>query len=164
MTGCSGHPVRREPAIQLQSPRRTGSSAFADDDIVCEAGLRYLAGTGAAADTPPVGAVASAVLVDFAACGRASPSTALLTKRSCVGLDFSSAIGTDALSRGSTSATASVVTILVSRNSVGDNSCKSSQGGTLSASDSKSPAPPISNVYLARRPISRSTIIRSCAV
>ena len=68
---------------------------------------------------PPVGTTASAVLVDFAGCGRRRSSTALLTKRSCIGLDgFSSAIGTDACRAcGSTSATASVVTRLVSRNS-----------------------------------------------
>src|SRR5260370_625386 len=59
---------------------------------------------------------------------------------------------------------ASVVTRLVSRNSCCDNSCRSSHGGTLSASDNRSPAPPMSKVYLARRPMSRSTIIRSCAL
>src|SRR4029079_18254154 len=42
---------------------------------------------------PPVGAVASAVLVDLPGCGCASLSTAELTNRSCVGLDgFASAI------------------------------------------------------------------------
>ena len=65
--------------------------------------------------------------------------------------------------RGSTSATRSVVARLVSRNSSRDNSCRSSHGGTLSDSDSRSPAPPMSKVYLASRPMSRSTIIRSCA-
>src|SRR4051812_4925710 len=58
----------------------------------------------------------------------------------------------------------SVVTRLVRRNSSRDSSCRSSQGGTFSDSDSKSPAPPMSKVYLARRPISRSTIVRSSAL
>jgi hypothetical protein len=49
----------------------------------------------------------------------------------------------------------SLVTRLVSRNSSSDTSCRSSHGGTFCDSNNRSPAPPISKVYLARRPISR---------
>src|SRR5437899_1449796 len=79
----------------------------------------------------------------------ASACAEVLTKRSCVGFAGSSAIGRPELSMcGRTSATASVVMRLVSRNSAADNSCRSSHGGTFSASDSRSPAPPMSKVYL----------------
>src|ERR1700756_3215452 len=108
---------------------------------------------GFAVVTPPVGTSASAVLVDFTAGATGSVSEALLTKRSCTAFGCNVATGTELLTlslRGSTSATASVVTRLVSRNSAGDSSCRSSHGGTLSASDSRSPAPPMSKVYLAR--------------
>ena len=89
---------------------------------------------GVFAATPPVGTIASAVLVDFGAATGFSAPTASPTNRSCTGLDVSSATGTAELSiRGSTSAMASVVTRLVSRNSAGDNSCRSSHGGTLRA-------------------------------
>src|SRR5882672_7531920 len=70
---------------------------------------------GATGATPPVGTVASAVLVDLvdAACGF-SALTVSLAKRSCTGLAATSATAALALSRcGSTSATASVVTRLV---------------------------------------------------
>src|SRR6266567_5828134 len=58
---------------------------------------RYSYFAGGAAATPPVGARASAVLVDFADLGF-SVSVALLTKRSCMGLAAASATGTLALS------------------------------------------------------------------
>ena len=53
---------------------------------------------------------------------------------------------------GNTSATTSVVTRLASRSSLRDISCRSSHGGTLSASDSRSPVPPMSKVYLVETP------------
>src|SRR4029077_10452496 len=91
---------------QPLKPRRTGSSAFADDDTVFWVYCRYFAGV---ATIPPVGAAASAVLVDFTACGLIAASPALPTNRSCTGLGASSATGTMATSSfGSTSATASV--------------------------------------------------------
>src|SRR3954453_7476822 len=114
------------------------------------------AATGVA--TPPVGTRASAVLVDLAGCSGSTPNLAWV-------FGASSAIaGAEMSTCGSTSATRSVVTRLVSLSSPASSWCKSSQGGTLSASDSRSPAPPMSNVYLASRPMSRSTIIRSCAL
>ena len=111
--------------------------------------------------TAATAAVASAVLVDFA---EAPASASALRKRSCIGLDVTLATGPETSVRGSTSVTLSVVTRFVRRNSEGVNSCRSSQGATLSESESRSPAPPMSKVYLASRPISRSTIVRSCAV
>src|SRR6202047_530482 len=119
---------------------------------------------GGAAAAPPVGTTASAVLVDFTAAAIGSPLVVLLTTRSCTGLAGSAATGTTAPPAfGSTSAIRSVVTRLVSSNSSRESSCRSSHGGTFSDRDNKSPAPPMSKVYLARRPISRSTIIRSSA-
>src|SRR4249919_1960198 len=104
-----------------KAPRRTGSSAFADDDTV-HGETDYFCGCAGAVAAPPAGTAASAALVDLAGCGCASPSTAELTKRSCVGFDgFASAIGTGVFSCGNTSTTASVVTRLVSRNSLRDN-------------------------------------------
>ena len=97
-------------------------------------------GTGAVTAAPPVGTVASAVLVGLADKGVLSSSAAPPTKRSCIGFAFKASAAP--LSWGSTSATASVVTRLVSRNSDGDSSCSSSHGGTLSASDSRSRLPP----------------------
>src|SRR5438876_7835161 len=81
---------------------------------------------GATGATPPVGTVASAVLVDLAdaACDFSALAVSL-AKRSCTGLVTTSATGTLGLSNcGSTSATASVVTRLVRRNSARDNSCR----------------------------------------
>ena len=64
--------------------------------------------------------------------GTCVPSaTGVLTRRSCTAFGLATATGT-ASSRGNTSATASVVTTLVSRNSDGVSRCRSSHGGTLS--------------------------------
>src|ERR1700686_5105235 len=91
----------------------------------------YLAG---AAALPPVGTAASAVLVDFAP--GAAGSLSVLTKRSCFGFAGSVATGIiEPRDFGSTSATSSVVTRLVSRNSSSVSSCRSSHGGTLSDRD-----------------------------
>ena len=113
---------------------------------------------------PPVGTCASAVLVDFAGCGWPSSSTTAADEAILHRLR----LGVGHRHRR-----------IVARQHVGDRiggdqigqpqfgarqSCRSSQGGTLSASDSRSPVPPMSKVNLARRPMSRSTIIRSCAV
>src|SRR6185369_1960646 len=91
----------------------------------------------------------------------AEAAAAVLTKRPCSDLGASST--TAALELPSW-ATLSVVMRSVTRNSSRDSSCKSSHGGTFSDSDNSSPAPPISKVYLARRPISRSTVMRSSAL
>src|SRR5258705_9695678 len=52
-----------------------------DDTVGAE--TAYFCGWAGAAAEPPVGAAASAVLVDLPGCCCASPSTAGLTKRAC---------------------------------------------------------------------------------
>ena len=109
--------------------------------------------------TPPVGTRASAVLVGLAGCGsfRTDLAKAVLCR-----LRHRPARRCRIMRQH--------VGHRVGRHEIGElqfagiSSCKSSQGGTLSASDSRSPAPPMSKVYLASRPMSRSTIIRSCAL
>src|ERR1700694_5386464 len=82
---------------------RTTAKIGYDDTLMCPsaheeayANGRYLA--GAVTPTPPVGTIASAVLVAFTDCELVSASAAVLTKRSCTGLAVSAATAAAAIS------------------------------------------------------------------
>src|SRR3569623_558296 len=145
-------------ASPILGPRLRGDDdgKFAMMDRVSRIPVRYAYCPAA----PPVGGKASAVLVGAIVAG-------VLATRSWIGL-VTTGLPTVAVCTGSgfgtLATTGSSVTRLPSRISARDNSCSCSQGGTLRASVSRSPVPPMSNVYFASRPTSRSTIIRSCAV
>src|SRR5439155_8756058 len=122
VTGILGRPVPATPRLRRGCTvlaRRSFSGGGKPGDDIVAADRAYFcgwAGCAGAVAEPPVGTAASAVLVDLPCCGCASPPTvAELMRRSCGLAGFASAIGTDALSCGNTSATAWVLIRLARR-------------------------------------------------